>query len=223
MTKSTTLFSLNACQLKWIACISMLIDHIGVFLFPQYQLLRVLGRLAFPIFAFMVANGYRHTRNLGRYFMRLGLFAILYQPIYRICLGDHFNIFATLFIGMAAIYLYEQLLHRAGYPVLAWIPPIALSVLAQALHLEYGAYGVILIFTAHLFFQNPQGLIISWVLASLAYVTIYWPTTTQAYALFALPLLLHYNQQRGRNNKWLFYIFYCTHIPLLYLVQQILL
>lgn len=219
--KSTILPSLNMSQLKWIACLFMLIDHIGVFLYPQYQLLRVLGRLAFPIFAYMAANGYRYTHNISHYILRLSLFAILYQPIYRICMGTHFNIFATLCVGVAAIYLYEQIRNKTGYTTLAWIPPATLAVLAEALHLEYGAYGIVLIFTAHLFFLTPKKLILAWVVASTAYVVIYWSSAIQAYALLALFFIVRYNQQRGHSNKWLFYLFYCIHIPILYLIQQI--
>lgn len=219
--KSTALFSLNMSQLKWIACLFMLIDHIGVFLYPQYQILRILGRLAFPIFAYMVANGYRYTHNVSLYLLRLSLFAILYQPIYQICIGSHFNIFATLSMGVAAIYLYEQIRNKMRYTALAWISPILLAVLAQALHLEYGAYGIVLIFTAHRFFLYPQKLILAWIVANLAYVAIYWPATIQAYALLALFFIVRYNQQRGHSNKWAFYLFYCIHIPILYLIQRI--
>lgn len=60
---------LNATQLKLIAAFTMLLDHAGALLFPEVMILRVIGRLAYPLFAFMIAEGCRHTRNKLRYFL----------------------------------------------------------------------------------------------------------------------------------------------------------
>ena len=70
---------LSATALKYLACLFMLIDHIGLLLFPQIVVLRDIGRLAFPLFAFMLANGYRHTSNYWHYLLRLSLFAAGFQ------------------------------------------------------------------------------------------------------------------------------------------------
>ena len=221
--KASSIFSFSANHLKLLACVFMLIDHIGALLLPQYQILRWIGRLAFPIFAYMTANGYRHSSNIRRYLLRLGLFAIFYQPIFRICMGGHSNIFATLLFGLAAIYLYEEILKRSSHQILALLPALVLVVLAQIVHLDFGAYGVTMIFTAHLFYQQPAALSLAWLLCNGLYVSQSPQLWAQVYSLLAIPLLLCYNGKRGRGGKWFFYIFYCLHIPALYLIKELLL
>lgn len=68
--------------LKLIAVVSMLIDHIGSAFFPQYPVFRWIGRLAFPIFAYCLTVGLLYTRNIKRYLVRLGVFALISQPFY---------------------------------------------------------------------------------------------------------------------------------------------
>lgn len=221
--KNKSILSLTAAQLKWMACIFMLVDHIGVLLSPQNILLRGIGRLAFPIFAFMTANACYHSRNIGLYLLRLLIFALCYQPVYQLCMGNHINIFATLFLGASGIYVYQVLLKRFSSRILAILPSFVLLALAELLPIDYGAYGVALILAAYLFFQQPSGLILSWLLLTGLYVYTHWPMWIQAYCLLSIPLLFMYNQQKGRGNKWSFYIFYCLHIPALYLIGKYLL
>lgn len=214
----------TAQQLKWIACAFMLCDHIGALLLPQHFFLRGLGRLAFPIFAFMTANGYLHTQNVCRYLLRLAVFALLYQPVYSFCMGPgHINIFVTLFFGLAAIWLFERLRELIDGRILPYLPVLLIFVLAEGLHIEYGGYGIGLIFTAYLFYQQPKALCLSWLLLAGFYLYTHWPLWVQAWSLLSLPLLLCYNQQRGRGSKWLFYGFYCLHIPILYAIGRFLL
>ena len=75
---------INASVLKWIAVITMLIDHVGVVFFPEYSIIRWIGRISFPLFAFLICEGYRHTSNIWKYFLRLGIFAIISEIPYDI-------------------------------------------------------------------------------------------------------------------------------------------
>lgn len=113
---------LTGFHLKLIALVTMIVDHVGA-VFPTPDALRVIGRLAFPIYAFLIAEGCRHTRNRQHYLMRLGLFAmiseVLFDWAFGAILGDerlpkmdflrHTNIFYTLFFAVAAIHIYETL------------------------------------------------------------------------------------------------------------------
>ena len=73
---------LSTFQLKWIAIITMLIDHIGAVLFPYELGYRIIGRIAFPIFCFLIVEGFSHTRDVRRYMVRLGIFALISELPY---------------------------------------------------------------------------------------------------------------------------------------------
>jgi len=219
--------SLNAFQLKMLAAALMLVDHIGYLLLPELPLLRLVGRLSFPLFAFMAANGYRHTASLNRYLLRLALFALLFQPLYAFCMStDRLNIFATLFLGLLSIRAYQglrlKLDGRAG--LLAGLATALLIALAAyAVGADYGGYGVGLVFTAYVFWGRPALLCSAWLaLSSLSFIPAAQLGVMQSWALLSLPLLFLYNGQKGRGWRWFFYAFYCLHIPALYLVRTIL-
>ena len=93
--------------LKLIAIVSMLIDHVGTVFFPQYPVFRWIGRLAFPIFAYSLTVGLLYTRNIRKYLIRLGIFALISQPFYTFAFHPWdwqtewmvMNIFFTLFVS----------------------------------------------------------------------------------------------------------------------------
>jgi len=101
-------------NLKIIAIISMLIDHVGAVLFPEVLALRIIGRLAFPIFCFLIVEGYFHTKDLKKYITRLGIFAIIAEVPFDLAFHDtileftYQNVFFTLAIGLVAVYLYDK-------------------------------------------------------------------------------------------------------------------
>lgn len=213
----------NSYQLKLWGCLFMLTDHIGYLLLPQFFFLRIIGRLAFPLFAFMLANGYRHTRSRGKYLLRLALFGALFQPVYALCMDTAMlNIFATLALGLLAIIAGQRLRGRfaALGEALAWLSALLIGLLAQAVGADYGLYGVLLIFSAERFFTQKEKLAISWLSINALTLTSLVPLApTQVFSLLALPLIYAYNGERGRGSRWLFYAFYVLHIPLLYLIR----
>jgi len=223
MANNNTSLSLNGTQLKWIACLTMLIDHMGMLLFPQHDFLRLIGRLAFPIFAYNIALGYRHTRSLSKYLLRLAIFALLYEPIYRICVGHSWSILFTLTAGLAAIAAWDILGRRSGSRIPAGAAVLAIMLLSAYFNFDYGAYGVAMIFTAYLFQEDYRLLSISWLVVNLLYTLPYLPlVSTQFLCLLSLPLLGLYNGQRGKGSRWSFYIFYALHLPLLYLLKTLI-
>ena len=144
MTKK---MQLNSFQLKWIAIITMVIDHVGAVLFPQYRLLRCIGRLSFPIFCFLLTEGFFHTKNVERYMVRLGLFAIISEIPYDLAFRKNFldferqNVFFTLFIGLALMYAMQKSCET-------WIKVIEVLLamwIANALHTDYNLKGILLI------------------------------------------------------------------------------
>ena len=110
MNGMTKKIGLNSFWLKMIAITTMLIDHVGAVLLPQYPILRIIGRIAFPIFCFLLVEGFMHTHDVIRYMTRIGLFALISEIPFdllfygRILDGTHQNVFFTLFIGLVMLY-----------------------------------------------------------------------------------------------------------------------
>ena len=103
---------MSAFVLKIIALISMACDHTSYLIYGKFSFLNYIGRLAFPIFAFQISEGYIHTNNLKKYFMRLFLFALISQIPFSLFRSSYIsgfglNIFFTLFLGLGAIKIFD--------------------------------------------------------------------------------------------------------------------
>ena len=217
-------FSLNAFQIKCLACLSMLIDHIGILLItpvgPAYVYFRMAGRLAFPLFAYMIANGYRHTGNKWKYLLRLAVFAVVIQVVYVLVLnGDDINIFSTLAMGLLSIIVWDMLKGDKQWSVMGVIAVGLAAAAAQLLKMDYGAYGVLLIFSCHVLYGRIAPLALVWTALYLGAHQLHWVGQTQILAVCALLVIALYNDRPGPHGfwaKWGFYLFYCLHLPLLY-------
>ena len=170
---------INADLLKLFAMTVMLIDHMGAFLIPMedplYRPLRTVGRLGFPIFCFLIAEGAHYTRSMPKYLGRLALFAIISTPPYNLVHGsewyspDNVNVFFTLFLGLAAVYslsklpkaIFEwcgkfSLAESKTVCALVGLPLCALCYLAAfIMHTDYGEYGVAAILIFWLLRKQP--------------------------------------------------------------------
>ena len=145
--------------LKLIACITMLADHIGWFSFLGYpqlgNVLRAFGRISFPIFAYLIAFGYRKTHNKYLYLLRLIVVGFISELPYNYCFLNKLsfkfnNVYFTLALGLISIIVYEKIISQPKTQKLAFIPPALLAISASLLDTDYGTYGVILIFMFHL-------------------------------------------------------------------------
>ncbi len=208
---------MNSFQLKIIACILMAIDHVGAIMFPDIDLYRIIGRLSFPIFAFLLTEGYVHTRNLKKYFIRLFIFAIIPQIPYSLAFGiDILNIFFTLFFGMLAILVDDKI----NNVYKKWGLILGIVAISELLHMDYGYYGIIMIFLFKKYKDNWKKLIITLILLN---ISIYPIWDLQVFSLGALPLIKMYNKKIGFMNKFVkygFYSFYPVHILVIYLINE---
>lgn len=203
--------------LKAIALVTMLIDHVGYLLFPKVYLLRIIGRLSFPIFAFLLAKGVTRTTNPRTYCLRLAAFALISQIPYNLFTHhpltalNNPNIFFTLFAGLLML-----LILKHPSPALR---PFALLVflVAEPLHLSYSYYGLLLMLVFYWFEKKPIGLILGMVAASCQY---YWQfdNNSQFFALAVLPIIIHQPKLNIKINKWFAYGFYPVHLTLLFLI-----
>lgn len=165
--------------LKIIAIIFMLCDHFGDAILKPFSFFNVLGRIAFPIFAFQLTEGYIHTKNLKKYFKRLIIFAIISQipfMLFSSTFTSRFslNIFFTLFIGLFAIYIYD----KSHNKFLGILVTIFLCALAQLIKTDYGAWGVCIIMIFYIFKDKKIWMCLLYLLSCL---------------LKYLPYLLAYN------------------------------
>ena len=208
---------MNSFQLKIIACILMAIDHVGAIMFPDIDLYRIIGRLSFPIFAFLLTEGYVHTRNLKKYFIRLFIFAIIPQIPYSLAFGiDILNIFFTLFFGMLAILVDDKI----NNVYKKWGLILGIVVISELLHMDYGYYGIIMIFLFKKYKDNWKNLVITLILLN---ISIYPIWNLQVFSLGALPLIKIYKKKIGFMNKFVkygFYSFYPLHILVIYLINE---
>lgn len=231
-----TKFGINGSALKWIAIVSMMLDHIGAsivevsmmdiwgvspvggcfaghwdVLYKVDRVLRYIGRPAFPIFCFLLVEGFQHTRDVKKYALRLGIFALVSEAPFDLALhltpfylGNQ-NVFFTLLLGLLSIWFIRE----AGET----IPARALgmaggAVLAELLHTDYGAFGVVLIVALYILRKNRLRQCI------LGAVCCLWEYT----APLAFVFTWFYNGERGKQHKWFFYWFYPVHLFLYYVI-----
>lgn len=198
--------------LKLLAILAMLIDHIGYVFFPQYIFLRIIGRLAFPIFAYHISVGYIHTSNLKNYAIRLFLFGLLSQLPYHMLFGQGLNILFTLFLGLVCIYLMDQ----EKYLLLALV-----MISPMILDFEYGYYGLFTIVAFYYFRENKNNIILAITLLNILYF-VYHNYSIQIFSIFALLLIYKQWDRKIKLNKYLYYAFYPLHISILYIIISLI-
>lgn len=213
--KSLPLFSGSA--LKIIAVLSMMTDHCAYYLMDgntwAYEVMRCFGRVAFPVFAFLVAEGFAHTRNRMRYFLSLLLFAAISEvPWYLLngADGTH-NVMFTLALGVVALAVFERL-QKHGALAIAAILLVALS--AEISGLDYGWHGIVEILVFHLFrskkyYQSTRLLQLAFAFPFMSHYGIIG-------ALLACFTIFLYNGTRGiihgKVAKYGFYAIYPVHL-----------
>lgn len=210
-----------------IAIVTMFCDHLGYTLFKHFSYFNYIGRLAFPLFAFGISEGYAHTRSKKNYCMRLLMFGIISQiPFmwFNSMFRNNFfslNIFFTLLIGLIAIIGYEQCKSKAVGILLV----VSLACTADFFKTDYGYWGVLIIFIFHVFKDKKWLMNLSYIgLCIIKYLPL--AISTSLYLEYGLlfictliPLIFInlYNGKKGPNTKYLLYTFYPVHLALLYL------
>jgi len=209
--------------LKWIAIITMTVDHVGVILYPEFTVLRFIGRFSFPLFAYLLILGMENTRNIRYYFTRLFIFALISQVPFFLALGygpfDSLNIFFTLSSGLLFVYFFKK------SSVFVLVPVFASLVLP----FDYGIYGIVVIGCMYILKENTKFGVVSLVLLNTLFLV---PWSIQFLSISAIPLiLLHKNGSLNITKetteqftiplwrKYFFYVYYPLHLTLLYLIH----
>lgn len=217
MNQRWSIQCLDSFQLKCIAIVSMALDHTGAVLYPSQIWLRCLGRIAFPIFCFLIVEGFFHTHDVRRYMGRLGVFALISEIPYDLAFRGvpleyaHQNVFFTLLIGIGMMVLLER---NREWPVKAVILLLAmwLAVLTRS---DYNFRGVLLIFVFYIFHESRWLAVTAGGLWNFLYQGV-----IQKYGVLSVLPLALYNGERGRKMKYFFYIFYPAHLLLLYGISR---
>ena len=218
---------LSGNALKLIAAATMFLDHMGLMLFPGNLLLRIIGRLALPIYAYMIAEGCKYTRSKKKYFgMIFGLGVVCQTVYFFFAESTYLSILFTFSLSIAAIFALQR---SQAHPcprnsilftlTIAWI-----WLLNQLLTIDYGFLGCMLPVFPALLHGTPYDKK-EWTVAMLALGLVLLSASLgsiQFWSLLAIPVLLLYSGKRGTwNMKCFFYIFYPAHLVLLELVAML--
>lgn len=232
---------ISGSTIKIIAIVSMLIDHIGAVvvyryigytirqgniapneIYELYHLLRNIGRWGFPIFCFLLVEGFLHTRSVVKYALRLGLFALVSEIPFNLAFSgrvfdpSYQNVFFTLFIGLLVMSCFRTVertnLHIALKALFFLLSLIAGYYIAVFLCTDYNGIGVCCILVIY-FFRNNKSLQL--LAGSLAFM---WEVP----APMAFIPIAFYNGKRGLKMKYFFYVFYPVHLLVLYFTAYLL-
>lgn len=218
--------------LKLIACITMLIDHVFCIFVPfgstVYWFGRGIGRIAFPIYCFLLVEGFYHTSNRKKYLLRMFLFALVSEIPFDLAFNGFpnterllrsQNVMLTLFIGLLLLNVYEYLKNTyldqpIVFNTMGVIAIIAASALTVFLATDYSYVGILFILVFYLFRGKKV-----WIAAGLAAVIVLFSNKIELAALFALVPIFFYDGKEGRKIKYVFYAFYPVHLLILGLIH----
>ena len=230
--------------LKIIALVFMMVDHMGKMLFPAIPEMRVLGRIAFPLYCWCLVVGACYTRSMPKYMLRLLIVGLISQPLYKLALNHTWlepNIFLTLLIALMGLWGIREKKYGSEW----WAPPLTL-ILAELLNTNYGWKGIIIVYLLYAVREQKGG-----VAAVMTAFCLFWGSNTsnvtslfglslkpllglrgvgtvltpflrlQGLALLALPFML-IPMKNIRMPAWLSYAIYPLHLLVLYGLEQII-
>ncbi|WP_125151925.1 TraX family protein [Clostridium rectalis] len=239
--------------LKITALISMLIDHIAATLILMgvyykfipvaansamannanlnmiYMLMRAIGRISFPIFCFLLVQGYIHTSNKKKYALRLFIFALISEVPFNLAYGNKAflpasrlnNVFFTLFLGICVMYLIELInsrkLNKAISIFSIIVVIVAFGAIAKFIKCDFTYYGILCISLFYIFRENRKLQILSGII-----VFLYEVPASLGIVYISFILIYFYNGERGLKIKYFFYIFYPAHLLILYFIRTYL-
>jgi len=231
--------------LKIIAAVCMTIDHIGYIFFPNIAVFRIIGRVAFPIFAYMIAEGCRYTKNKLKYFLTIFVLAIGFQIVYFIFENSFYmSVMVTFSIAILLVYALQYVKYefmadnRRVYKIILAILLLILSIVGVFIlniyvQIDYGFFGCILPLLVSIFHYNGERRFLKSLDNHLTHVTMFFiglillaffsGNSLQLFGIMSVPLMLMYSGKRGKYKmKYFFYIFYPTHLVILYLIKWII-
>jgi len=223
----------------------MIIDHTGAMFKFTPICFRYIGRIAFPLYAFCVSQGCKHTKNIKKYLLRLVILAIFSEIPFDIAFNDKIsliydlNTVFTLFLGVLNIYVYKINSKYNNDKLITFCSLITFSIISIVLKSDYSYFGIILIFCFYISDTKFKQILFFILLCILKFYVVfiaiicnifkvntpfivYFSTNNLFIVLFTMLssfFIYYYNNKRGKNIKWLFYVSYPLHIILLIIVK----
>lgn len=223
---------LSGTAIKIIALVTMTFDHLGVILFPGITFLRVVGRIAMPIFAYMIAEGCRYTKNKAKRFLLIFLLGLICQIVYYFAYPNwNLNILIDFSISILIIYAVQYAIKLGKWQ--GWLLPLGLTLLTAfcvyvlpnyvgggTLYFDYGFFCIMSPVFVYIFKDKRLKLLV--LALALLPISLYSILSIQWYCYLALIPLALYNGQRGKYKmKYFFYLYYPAHIGVFYLIAMI--
>lgn len=216
--------------LKGIACVTMLLDHIGATMVQGYAL-RIIGRIAFPIFCFLMAEGTFYTKNPRKYGLRLMVGALLSEIPFDLAFRgkltwEYQNVMLTLFFGFLTV----EIIQRTEFDIVKLLAVSGGFALAEWANTDYGGFGVLLVVLfsqtrGKLWFQTTLVTMFSWMLNSLKIPVLGMMVPIEMFAVFAMIPIALYSGRKASSSRavqWGFYLFYPVHLMILVIVRILL-
>lgn len=237
-------FGYSATVLKLIALVTMTIDHIGYLFFPYEQIFRIIGRIAFPVFAYMIAEGCRYTKHKLRYFLMVSGVGLICSVVYYFFDDSLFQSVLTSFsLAIATIYGIDFLKKGIAFQGdkrkkatkiiigALWVAAmLALDVVLGlpikelenvGFYIDYKLWGILLPVIVYVVPDNKWlkllALSVGLVPLALTGMSVQW------YSYLALPVIALYSGKKGKYSlKYLFYLYYPLHLALLYAISMLI-
>lgn len=234
---------IDAITLKYLAMFMMLLDHLWATIVPGNDWMNYIGRLAFPIFAFQIVEGYFHTKDYKQYLKRLFIFALISEiPFNLMTSGSYIypfgqNVIFTFIYGIVSIHAIEEIIKR-NHIVKNVVKVLLMMILSIITFPDYNLMGYLTV----LLFYVTRNMQYAWLyqLAGMIYLnwysfkglTIYVeafgktiPVLVQSFAVLSLLLIWQYNGEPGNQKPILrkfAYWFYPVHMLVIYLISRII-
>lgn len=220
---------LSGAQLKYIAFLSMLIDHVNkALIYPNLNggmllhisdLFDILGRIAFPLFAFFIVEGYFKTRNRKKYLLNLLIFGVISEVPFDMFTSATFfnprfnNVMFSLALCLITIWIIDVL--KTKMPRILWyfislIIVAVMCLVAMFLAVDYDYHAIIIVYLLYVLYNKP---VLSVILGYLSIIKELW-------AFLGFGFILMYNGKRGKQSKILNYCFYPVHLLILGLIRM---
>ncbi len=181
-------------MIELVAVVSMIIDHVGFVFFPEMIIFQIIGRLSFPLYAYLIALGYSRTKNSIIYFFRVLVLAIVSQWFFNYLISPiKLNVCFTLSFSIISLIVFES--NRIN-KVLKLFLYILILFLALLLGCEYGSYGILLVLLFHLYIRNQHDktykiyAITSIILLIIVSMFVFSFSIIHLYSILSLPIIL---------------------------------